>query len=340
MSDLVSKKLALAKELISKGQYEEVLQHIKDIEKMENLTPDEELKTLFYKGRIYYYFDQPDISLKIAEELYQKSQKMRLPLFSMDAFFLKESVFHLQEYPILTEEFYKRVEQHENLFNSIPREESVEFQEREACLLFWKGVRDYHEHNLDLSLENYEKSIEILKRVDPHSYFKSAVLMGMAYTYKDKGELNLGLECAEKGLSLIPDGDYFGLLNNKKASYGIMGQIYYQKGDLTLALECYIRILDIQKKEDKSGVGVIYFSIIDTLLAKKDFNQARNYLQELKELKEKHQSRVSNLIYQGAHALILKCSPRMRDHIEAENILKKIIEDSQDLLRGFIQEYT
>ena len=53
MSFSVSRELALVKELLNEGKYEEALRHVKDIEKKEILTPEETLRAQAHKSRIY-----------------------------------------------------------------------------------------------------------------------------------------------------------------------------------------------------------------------------------------------------------------------------------------------
>jgi hypothetical protein len=61
------------------------------------------------------------MALKNAEELYQQSQENKMPLFTLDALARKENIFYSQA---RLEDFYEIDEHHENLFNSIPQEES------------------------------------------------------------------------------------------------------------------------------------------------------------------------------------------------------------------------
>ncbi|GAG54706.1 unnamed protein product, partial [marine sediment metagenome] len=203
MSNSASKKLALVKALINEFKLEEALQLVKDIEQRKNLTNDEVLRTQAYTARIHFYLGLFDIALKIAEDLYQKSQKNKAPLYSLDSLFIKIFLFYIQE----NEEWHEILEQLEDLFNSISREESFEFQEREALLLIWKGGSNFSIGNTDLALDYYDKSLTLFKRIDPHSISIPHVLSLMAYPYLLKGELTLAIECNEKALSLIPKGD-------------------------------------------------------------------------------------------------------------------------------------
>ena len=65
---------------------------------------------------------------------------------------------------------------------------------------------------------------------------------------------------------------------------------------------------------------------VQVLVAQNDIMQARTYLEEFKHSIEKNKTPLGFHSYQLAHALILKSSSRMRDHVEAESILKKVID--------------
>ena len=325
MSNSVSTKLKLVKELINEGKIEEALQLVEEIEKMKNLNSEETLKTLFYKADIYIFLWQLENALQFAEELHQKSQEMIKPFLSSSALFIKGRIFYLLE---KYDEFYKILEQYEILFKSIPRENSSIFQEKEAELFLLKGFGDWEKRNLDLALYNFNKSITLFEQVDPNYHLISAILIGMGYIYRQKGELELALECSEKALSLTPDGTSFYLLVKKAVIYRGIGMIYYEKGDLNRALEYDIIDLEIQKEiKHNRGMSRAYAFIIQVLITKKDFIQARNYLQQFKQVKEKYESREGYLEYQISNALVLKTSSRMRDRVEAETILKELIEE-------------
>ncbi|MFW9784995.1 MAG: hypothetical protein ACFFFB_22125 [Candidatus Heimdallarchaeota archaeon] len=321
MSNFVPKELTLVKGLINEGKYEEAIQHIRDIEQKGNLNPEELLKTLRYKGSIYYSLRHLGKALKISEDLYQKSKEMKLPLFTLDALGIKGSVFIiLGKY----EDFFKTLEDGEKLFESIPREDSFEFKEREAYLIGFKGYRNFLVGKFNLALDLYYRSLALVQQLDPqNSSLRGWNLNIMAYAYQAKGELNLALECAEKALSIGPRGDYF----LKGDLYRIMGSIYRQKGDFNRALDYHIQSLEIYKTfKEGWWIGWAYFSIILVLLGKKEINQAQNYLQQFKQFNDKYKIKFDYLIYMLAQALVLKSSTRVRDQVEAKTILKKIVK--------------
>jgi len=301
MPDSASKKLSLVKEIMREGKIEDALQLIKDIEQLSTLTPEEMLRTLYHKADLYFSLRQYKIALKFAEELYEKSQEMKMSLFSLDALGLKGLlVFNLQRF----EEYYKILQQHVILFKSIPREDSPEFQEKEVELLYLIGFNEYMRGNFDLALDWCNKSLALEKQGYIHNIGLLTSVSGLLpYLYLSKGEVNLALECAEEAISLIPKGEYY--LIGKANTYRVMGAIYQEKGDLNRALEYHKRGLDIYIKIGGSmWMSWSYLNIIQVLLAKKESAQARNYLKEFKQYNEKVEDWLSTNIYPLASAYI------------------------------------
>ncbi len=114
MSTSVSKKLALIKELFDKGEYEEAIQQINEIEQNQAPIPEETLIIQRFKGLIYNGLGQQELAIKNVEELYRKSQEMNMPLFSLDALFIKGLILVNLA---INEEFYIILEQHEKYSN-------------------------------------------------------------------------------------------------------------------------------------------------------------------------------------------------------------------------------
>jgi tetratricopeptide (TPR) repeat protein len=312
------------KNLINEGKFKEALQLTKDIERNKNLTIKEFLRNEGYKCLIYFNLGQFEKVLNISEELYHRSQEMNLLLFSFDALFFKEHVFYALE---RFEDFYKNFEKLEVLFKKIPKDDSTEYQERESRLFLIRAIAEYNNGRLDIGLKYYHKSLNLIEKIDPSSHFKIPNLIGMAYAYLEKGELKLALDYSEKALSLIPQGESFGLMVRKAVIYRCKGILYLQQGDLNRALEYFMYDLEIQKKiKNIRGLKYAYFNIALVLQDKNDFNQAQSYLEQLKEINEKYEPREGYFMYQLVHALILKNSSRLRDRVEAEKILKQIVE--------------
>ena len=331
MSTFVSKKLAFIKELFDKGEYEEGIQQINEIEQNQDPIPEETLIIQRFKGLIYHGLGQHELALKIIEELYRKSQEMNIPFFSLDALYIKGLILVSI---LLNEEFYINLEQHAKLIKLIPPEDTIEFQQREAEFLFSKGAGNFYNGNLDLSLDEFKQSLTLLEKIDPHSYTIAGILVYMVYIYGVKGELQISLDLAEKVLSLIPKVEYYLPMRMKADTYRLMGGMHHQKGDLNRALEYHISSLEIYLKiREGWWRGFAYLNIIDVLLNQNDIKQAQNYLEQFKQFYNKFRGDFNYLLYQLAEAICLRWSSRLRDHVEAESILKKIIgEDSSVFL--------
>lgn len=328
MSILPSKELNFAKELIDEGKYEEALQHLKDIEQRKTLTLEEKLGIQEYKGWVYILLGQHETALKIAEQLYQNSQELNMPLYSLSALFLKGNIFLVNE---KTEEFFTTIKQGDNILKSIPREDSLEYHQREANLFLANGQTNLLIGKLDLALDYTDKGLAFYEQNDQLSFLIPRFLGGTkAYAYQVKGELDLALECAKKALSLISKGEYYAQLLTKAMIYRNMGTIYFEKGELNSALEYHTRTLEIYEKiKEGWWIGWSFFHIISIFLAKKNLTQAQNYLHQFKQFTEKHEFRLSSSLFQLSHALILKSSARMRDHVEAEHMFKEVVKKNE-----------
>jgi tetratricopeptide (TPR) repeat protein len=260
ISNSVFKELVFVKELINKGKFEEALQYLKDIEQKKNLTNEEILKTQKYKGWLYNQLGNSIKALVIVKKLFQKSQEMKMPLFSIDALNLKGRIFlSLGRF----EDFYRNLEKNEKLFESIPREDLLDFKELEVDILIAKGTKCFYKGEFNLALDYLNTSLKLLEKIDPHSLNIPGIIGLMAYCHQIKGELNLALECDERALSLVPKGDYYGLVLIKATIYRSMGSIFYEKEDLDRALEYHKYSLEIYEKIKEGFLSSwAYYNII------------------------------------------------------------------------------
>jgi len=326
MSNSVSNELIVMKNLFNEGKFEEILQLTKDIEQNQTFTQEELLRTKGYKGLSYLFLGQFETALKIAEEIYQKSEELKLIAVSLDALFLKELVYWSTE---KKEEFYQSLKLHKNLFKSVPRRDSLAHQEREAELFLIKSIENLVNGKFNPVLDYSFKSLALYEIVDPRAYFISTNLMLIGIAYRAKGELELASECWEKYFSMIPEGENWGLMFRRGVFNNSMGNISFEKGEIDRALSYYKSNLEIVIKINFIyGICVAYANIIEVLLFKNDLTQAQSYLQLFDNLNQKL-SPMGKEMYQVTNAIFLKSSSRMRDRVEAEIILKRLIKESK-----------
>ncbi|MFW9942220.1 MAG: tetratricopeptide repeat protein [Candidatus Thorarchaeota archaeon] len=322
---LPTEKIIKAKILMDNGEFEEALEYLNDLEQKEALTLDERLNVQGIISYLFFWLGKFELALNSAETLYQTSQEFNKALFSFDALHVKRLVFATRG---RWDEFFKNVEVSNNLFKSIPQEDLLTYPQLEADVDFKYAVRDFGLGKRDQSLEYAEKCLAYYEKNDPLSLMIPLIVYIKGWNYLFKGEINLALACGERAISLILKSKYRDPLFIKAEVYLLMGALYYQKGDLDLALEHLISSLEIFKKfEVGYWIGTIYYYIVCNFLLKKENGEVQRYLHELTLLKEKHES--INYWYQLTNALILKSSSRMRDHTEAEHILKNLIKISK-----------
>ncbi|MHA2197935.1 MAG: tetratricopeptide repeat protein [Promethearchaeota archaeon] len=320
MTIFPSQEILNVEELFEEGKFEEALKKLNKMETNKYLTLEDKLEIKSLKGFILSGLEQTEKAYNIAIELYNESQKLKKPLYSCFALSIKGSILNrLGRF----EGLFKTVAEHERIFKNIPREDSLVYHQCEVQFFIAKGHRNFLAGRLDYALEEITRARALWEEynLSPNYFLGSLVIMG--YIYHAKGELDLALEWDRKALSLIKGEREI----MRGTIFRNMGSIYYEKGDLDSALKHHKLGLEAYGKKEKGWwISWSYFHIITILRAKKDFQQAQNYLEQFKQFDEIYESRLSHSLFQLSYASILKSSGRMRERVEAENLYKKIVE--------------
>ncbi len=320
-----SKKLKFTKNLIDQGEFKQALQELMKLKREENLTLEEKLIIQVQKGWVHLSIGPLKRALEIADRLYLQSQEVKMPLYSVDAVFLKWMIMGIYGNFSIGMDL---VEQGDNILKSIPRDDSLNYHEREANMFHMKAHVLFWQAYFDLAFDNINKCLAFYEQNDPLSQIILLSLILLVNIYNGKGELDLALESAKRALSCVKSDDYLSFLVG--TLYRGMGHTYMAKGELGLSLEHHKRSLEIYNK-GKMGwwFQETYQNIITVLLAQKNVSQAQNYLQQFKDFLEKNKIPLDISPYQLSQALILKSSGRMRDIAEAEQLLKDVIKNEE-----------
>ena len=161
--------------------------------------------------------------------------------------------------------------------------------------LFWFGklYNLYGAHweikgDLDTSLEYYQKSLEILKKLNidadtAHAYNNIGII------YYSKGELDIALDYYQKALELrIKVGNEQFISH----SYNNIGIIYFSKGKLNNALEYYKKSLDIRiKLGNNIEIAKVYNNIGNVYISKAELDTALDYHKKSNEILQKENNR-------------------------------------------------
>ncbi|MFX0141802.1 MAG: tetratricopeptide repeat protein, partial [Candidatus Hodarchaeota archaeon] len=151
------------------------------------------------------------------------------------------------------------------------------------------------------------------------------ILNALGDSYYFKGELDHAIEYFKNGLQVTRE------INNSSIIMSTLmriGGIYIEKSEFSLAFDYLEQTLAICEEFgnhlDKFSLFTYYFQLY---IAKGDLEQAQKYFQRLEHLNMQMNNKITNLFCLFFNALLLKASPRFRNKIEAEEILKQIIEE-------------
>ncbi|MFX0001795.1 MAG: tetratricopeptide repeat protein [Candidatus Hermodarchaeota archaeon] len=193
-----------------------------------------------------------------------------------------------------------------------------------CTLYFAKG-------DFNLALDFGKRSLA-LKELGPFS--KANTLVALGSIYREKGELEKALKYYKQGIKLSEDKGFSSSLN---AALMRTGTTYRMKGDYKQALK-YIKKQQALVRRDIGFAHLV--SLFDLFLIHLESNSnelAQQALDSLKELADRiRSSKIASQTYLLAKALLLKTKNRARYKVEAENILKQIIDDDILYVQYFI----
>jgi hypothetical protein len=136
-----------------------------------------------------------------------------------------------------------------------------------------------------------------------------------------KGEHQQSLELNNRAYKLAKD------TGNKELISGSLNNIadkFYHMKDYDKAIK-YAK--EVFKLKTNRYLDATLSTLIEINVSKGDIQEAKVYLDQLREHSEKFDLKPTKICYQFSKALILKSSLRARDRIQAENLFKELITD-------------
>lgn len=178
----------------------------------------------------------------------------------------------------------------------------------------------------DRALDYHKRSLT-LGEASGNSHYIGYSLNNIGIVHMTIGEAQIALDYFERSLSLYEKLDshpnVFSDLNNNLAI------CYRMKGDITKALNYIKQSLKIREKAGNDrdvGESLLNLFII-ALEDQHDHGQAQKYLEKLQVVRDRTSDQEVHLYFKYATALILKQSPRMKDKVQAQSHLRKIVEE-------------
>ncbi|MFX1420256.1 MAG: tetratricopeptide repeat protein [Promethearchaeota archaeon] len=329
MADLLIKELKHAKELNKKGNFEEALQVVNNLEKREGFTKGDLLSLLLLKSSILLELRHLRDAQDLADKVLQQSEQLNDFKKSIDALNIKAWA-------------YRRVGKLDEALDAIDRADGIikaqfhepdkKVQEKQASLYLIKGSIFFARGNLHLIKDCLEKGLELANKVNDKKLIMHFTLNTGTY-YGIKGNLELALNYHNEGLTLAKEikdtQNVIIALNN-------LGWVYREQGKLDKAFKNIEKSYKLCKEINSPTISIVLDSLFHLALDKGELNLAQEYLEKMNELKDREEYEIIKLNYLINKALLLKANPRARNLSEAEEILRRAVEEEIVLYEAHI----
>jgi tetratricopeptide (TPR) repeat protein len=189
----------------------------------------------------------------------------------------------------------------------------------------------------DKSLKYVERFLALVEKKELKN--KHDIALGLSCVkavYFLRGDLDRSIKYCEQSLAIFEE------LNNKpQIAYLLidLGEKYRMKGEFDHALKYVERSLalfnEVEMLLDSTVAHALFIRI---LIDKNDFEQAWLHLDEIEQINNQLRDKKVNSRYLIHKALILKTSPRAKNRVEAEEILREVIVDEKYFLLDALVE--
>ncbi|MHA1461246.1 MAG: tetratricopeptide repeat protein [Promethearchaeota archaeon] len=362
VSEFKSEDLIRTEKLMNECKYDEALLLMNSLEGKDDITDSDKLSYYLLKSECLNELANYEEVIKFAEKAYQKSQKLRDNLGSIDA--LVKMAFATMMIGDF-EKAFNLIEQSEDLFKTLTRCTLLEQEQTEASITFTKATIYVFQGNVNLALECAKRSLELREDIgNKIELAESLYGIGLIYSLL-KSDLDLGLMYAERCQTLAEEINHQRIIAMNLQSLGI---IYFMKGEFKKSVKYTEQSLAIAEKtgnkqmiasnlnnianlfmyqgdfdkaltylerslEIAQEIGNNWFiatsisSTIEVLVYKGDNERAQRDLEQLEEINDKEDNKIIDLTYRYSKARVLKTSPRIHNRAKAEEIFKQIVQE-------------
>ena len=363
-----TEELLQAKHLKEEGKFIEALKIIKEIEKNEGITSQDQLSNNIIKCTLLNKLGFHEDALKLAKKNYKDAEKVGTPIqLIYVSIEMAEAFMYLERHNKSLEVIAKC----EKYFKIITLETTIEHNRIESAIALIKGyviLDNYLEPDSELSLKYLKYGLTLQKKLgNKHeiarfyqyigannsvqgdwelalknfnkayaleesgfNVFLAWLLFHLGYFYSNRGELDYALNYFKQGLALAEK------LNSHKLIIAWIsnqiGIIYYRKGDFDEALIFCERGLTLYRQIGHNIPFLASFmnDLLRINISKNEINQAEDYLQQIKEIFDQTQNKGVNRLYRVNKALLLKTNPRISNLAKALKLLKELIEEDAE----------
>jgi tetratricopeptide (TPR) repeat protein len=323
MSESILEKLLNLEESLE-GKKDEFLQAIEEIQKKGDLSIKDNLVCEGTKAKTYMTIGSFGEAIRITNMLYEKAEANNIPLSQIDALILR---FYMKwmvgdfNYPQL----WENIKESENLLKDASQEPIKDIEFRRSNIDFEKACIYRNIGDIDLALELCIKFLEACKKDKRLNSMMPTVLMELGKIYYVKGELKKSQDFLLQSLPLLTDNTFTTRVAKIYALWDL-GDNYRSQGKLDLAIEVLEQALEMSSNiAIPIYTNVVFNSLIEVYLDKNSLDDARKYLELLREYNEGKPG--SEWALKLSEARILKATGRIQNLAEAERILRQFMGD-------------
>jgi len=177
--------------------------------------------------------------------------------------------------------------------------------------------------DFDQALSHYNEALVFFKKLENEQKI-AVVKYNIARIYQYKGQFEEALNLMKDCLLIFQKrGD----IQVIAACFNGIGKIYQQIGDFQQALHYFQLGYQIRDAvSNKISTSRTIYHLISVCLDLEKITQAKQYSEELSNISKDTDNEVVKQRALIAQALILKKSPRLKEHVKAEEILSKIVK--------------
>ncbi len=355
-------ELLRAEKLIDDAKVNEAHELLDNFERKEGLTLLNKVVSHLLRADLLFQQGRYRESISLAEQTYKESLGLGKNILSVDCFIhMAYSLWVLAKF----DKFFDVIIQGEELLKNLTQVLSSTRMKREAYLAFLKGLFYGYTGEIDLALNYTKQSLELAEKTD-FKRLNAQILFLLAFVEMNRRDLDLALEYEKKGLAIAKEsknkftiawglqelGDTYRYKGDWERAIKVNKEcisLYEELDDRQCLSEVFSNMAAIYRdftedydraseyiktslsvyNEDVNDIlaGQKFYTAITIALKKGDYEGAKKYLQNLKDMNSQTKDKNVKIRYRISKALVLKSSSRLHDMAKAEKILRQIVTE-------------
>ncbi len=314
--------LSTLERLILQGKYDKALASIEELENTVDLSGEDRVRSWIVRLQIKIQKGEYEEAYLLTEKYLILNAQFNNPLLTLDILFQRSHILLLlgkaaDSFQILVD--------CEGIIENL-ESNSPAVKKRKAHLFFRKGQHFVNENKLSESLKYIQKSITIAEEIDNkrEKAFSQFILASILWL---QGELDNAIEIYHQVIAIAEQFHAKYYIANCLVN---IGEIHYWKGNYDDALGYYRKALihyEFVDGEHSVGFVATLFLMITVLINNNALEDAKSHLNRMLQLEKESNNRMISQYSQLAKGLILKQSPRIKEKVKAQELLKNLLAD-------------